>query len=151
MKPCLRARTKALVYKNEWKMSFLLFLLLSKNVEASFQKGKKLIKCQQEQPFEHQRKDFRTWADLLCRHPFHFIVHLYLGCGGGTNGRAMAFCQGSPVWILGWTFGFFQFRIAVNLFSVGVRLFQITCNIAVHTLPSSFLLPITIYQLKIFK
>jgi hypothetical protein len=45
--------------------------------------------------------------------------------------------------------GFFQFRIAVNLFSLGVGLFLIACNRTVHTLPSSFLFPIIIYHCKI--
>ena len=43
-------------------------------------------------------------------------------------------------------FGFFQFRIAVNLFPLGVRLFLIMCNRTVHTLPSSFLFPIINYH-----
>ena len=35
-------------------------------------------------------------------------------------------------------FGFFQFRIAVNLFSLGAGLFLIMCYRTVHTLSSSF-------------
>ena len=35
----------------------------------------------------------------------------------------MAFCLGRPGLNPGWDFGFFQFRIAVNQFSLGVRLF----------------------------
>ena len=48
--------------------------------------------------------------------------------------------------IPGQTLAFFQFRIAVNLFSLGVGLFLITCNRTVQTLPSSFLFPIIIYH-----
>ena len=41
--------------------------------------------------------------------------------------------------------GNFQFRIAANLFSLGVGLFPILCNGTMHTtLPSSFLFPIII-------
>ena len=47
--------------------------------------------------------------------------------------------------IPGRTLAFFQFRIAVNLFSLGVRLFLLTYNRTVHTLPSSFLFPFIIY------
>ena len=45
------------------------------------------------------------------------------------------------VQIPGRTLAFFQFRIAVNLFSLGVGLF-----IIMRTLPSSFLFPIIIYH-----
>ena len=58
----------------------------------------------------------------------------------------MAFCLGRPGENRGSEFGFFQFHIVVNLFSLGGRLFLITCNKMVHTLPSSFLLPIIIYH-----
>ena len=74
-----------------------------------------------------------------------------LGSGGGTSGRAMAFCLGRPGSNPGSEFGFFQFRIAVNLFSLGVGLFLITCNKTVHTLPSSFLFPIITYLCKIYE
>ena len=47
------------------------------------------------------------------------------GSGGGTSGRAMAFCLGRPGSNPGTDFTFFQFRIAVNLFSLGVGLFLI--------------------------
>ena len=46
----------------------------------------------------------------------------------------------------GLDFGFFQFRISVNLFSLGVGLFLITCN----TPPSSFLF-LTIAKMINFK
>ena len=68
------------------------------------------------------------------------------GSGGGTSGRAMAFCLDSLGLNPGSDFNFLQFIIAVNLFSLGVRLFLITCNRMVHTLSSSFLFPIIIYQ-----
>ena len=68
------------------------------------------------------------------------------GSGGGTGGRAMAFCLGRLGSNPGLDFGFFQFRIAVNLFSLGVGLFLLTYNRMVHTLPSSFLFPIIIYH-----
>ena len=68
------------------------------------------------------------------------------GSGGGTSGRAMAFCPGWLGSNPGSDFGFFQLRIAVNLFSLGVGLFIITCNRTVHNLPSSFLFPIIIYH-----
>ena len=59
------------------------------------------------------------------------------GSGGGTSDRAMAFCLGRPGLNPGTDLGFFQFRIVVNLFSLGVGLFLIMCNRTVHTLPSS--------------
>ena len=59
----------------------------------------------------------------------------------------MAFCPGrlasNPRKVL----GFFQFIIAVNLFSLSIGLFQIMCNRTVQTPPpSSFLFPIIIYH-----
>ena len=77
---------------------------------------------------------------------FHQCICSVQGRGGGTSGRAMAFSLGRPGSNPGLDFGFFQFRIAVNLFSLGVGLFLITCNRTVHTLPSSFLFPIIIYH-----
>ena len=74
-----------------------------------------------------------------------------LGSGGGTSGRAMSFCMGRPGLNPGLDFGFFQFRIAVNLSSLGVGLFLITYNRTVRTLPSSFLFPIIIYCCKIYQ
>ena len=47
--------------------------------------------------------------------------------------------NGSGLWL-------FQFRIAVNLFSLGVGLYLLTSNRTVHTLPSPFLFPIIIYH-----
>ena len=67
------------------------------------------------------------------------IKPLTTGSGGGTSGRVVAFCLGRPGSNPRSDFGFFQFRIAVNLFSLGVGLFLITYNRMVHTLPSSFL------------
>ena len=72
-------------------------------------------------------------------------MSIVVGSGGGTSGRAMAFCLDRPGLNPGLDFGFFQFRIAVNLFSLGVGLFLITCNRTVHTLPPSFVFPIIIY------
>ena len=56
----------------------------------------------------------------------------------------MAFCS-NP----GSEFGFYQLRNAVNLFSLGVGLFLITCNRTVHTLLllSCFLLSFTIVKI----
>ena len=84
------------------------------------------------------------------------IIKINRGSGGGTSGRAMAFCLGRPGSNPGLDFGFFQFKIAVNLFSLGVGLFLIRCNRTVHSLPSSFLFTIvkiincklTMYQEK---
>ena len=69
-------------------------------------------------------------------------VSYIAGSGGGTSGRAVAFCLGRPGSNPRSDFGFFQFRIAVNLLLLGVGLFLITCNRTVHTLPSSFLFTI---------
>ena len=66
---------------------------------------------------------------------------IQLESGGGTSGRAVAFCLGRPGSNPGTDFGFFQFRIAVNLISLGVGLFLITCNRMLSTLHSSFLFP----------
>ena len=77
---------------------------------------------------------------------FRLRCSVAIGGGGGTSGRAMAFCLGRRGLNPGLDFGFFQFRIAANLFSQGVGLFLITCNRMVHTLPSSFLFPIIIYH-----
>ena len=45
-------------------------------------------------------------------------VQLVVGSGGGTSGRVMAFCLGRLGSNPGTDLGFFQFRIAVNLFSL---------------------------------
>ena len=55
--------------------------------------------------------------------PKEFLSNSILGSGGGTSCRAMAFCLGRPGSNPGTDYGFIQFRIAVNLFSLGVRLF----------------------------
>ena len=51
-------------------------------------------------------------------------------------------------WVLnhGTILGFFQFRIGVNLISLVVVLFLITCIRTIHTLPSSFLSSFTIVK-----
>ena len=56
----------------------------------------------------------------------------------------MAICHGRPGYNPGTDLGFFQFVIAVNLFSLGVGLFLIMCDRTLHTLPYSFLLPVII-------
>ena len=46
------------------------------------------------------------------------------GCGGAASGRAVAFCLSRPGSIPGTDLlGFFRFRIAANLFSLGAGLF----------------------------
>ena len=47
-----------------------------------------------------------------------------LGSGGGTSGKAMPFCLGRPGSNPMMDLGFFQFRFAVSLFSLGVGLFN---------------------------
>ena len=69
-----------------------------------------------------------------------------VGSGGGTSGRVMTFCLGRPGSNPGSDFGFFQFRNADNLFSLGVGLFLMTCYRMMHILPSSFLFLIIIYH-----
>ena len=71
---------------------------------------------------------------------------LFVGCGGAASGRAMAICLGRPGLNPRTDFGFFQFKIAVNLFLLGVGLFLIMCHKTVLTLFSFFLF-IKIYQL----
>ena len=55
----------------------------------------------------------------------YFVFHKSINRSGGgsTSGRAMAFCLGRPGLNPRTDLGFFQFRIAVNLFSLGVGLF----------------------------
>ena len=67
-----------------------------------------------------------------------------VGSGGGTRGRAIVFCLGRPGLNPGMDLGFFQFRTAANLFSLGVGLFIIMCYRMMHTLLSYFLFPIII-------
>ena len=52
-----------------------------------------------------------------------YLTFVIKGSGGGTSGRAIAFCLGRLGSNPGSDFGFFQFRIAVHLFSPGVGLF----------------------------
>ena len=47
---------------------------------------------------------------------------MYVGSGGGTSGRALGL--GRPGLNPRTNLGFFQLRTAVNLFSLGVRLFS---------------------------
>ena len=65
------------------------------------------------------------------------------GSGCATSGREMSLCLGRLGSNPGSDFGFFQFRIAVNQFSLGVGLFLLTYNRMVHTC-SAFLFPIII-------
>ena len=73
------------------------------------------------------------------------------GSGGGTSGRATAFCLGSPVSSPWTALGLFQFRIAVNLLSLAVGLFLIISSRMVQTLPLSFLFPIISYHCEIYQ
>ena len=96
----------------------------------------------------------KTWIIRLRQVASELQKPILLSCsrvsgGGVTSGRAITFCMGRPGYNPGMDLGFFQFRIAVNLFSLGVGLFLIKCNRTVHTLPSSFLFSIIIYQFKI--
>ena len=83
----------------------------------------------------------RSWSPERC-----VITWYVYGSGSGTSGGAMAFCLGRPGSNPRSDFGFFQFRIADNLCSLGVVLFLKTCNRMVYTLPSSFLFPIIIFH-----
>ena len=67
----------------------------------------------------------------------YFVLDSHKGSGGGTSDKALAFCQGRPGLYPGTDLGFFQFRVVVNLFSLGVRLLLKSCNKTVHTLPYS--------------
>ena len=55
-------------------------------------------------------------------------MHTIVGSGGGSSGRAMAFCLGRPGLNPGTDSGFFKLIISLNLFSLGVGLFQMMCN-----------------------
>ena len=70
-----------------------------------------------------------------------------MGSSGVTSGRAMVLCLGRLGLNPGMDLGFFQIRIVVNLFSLGVGLFLIACNRMVYALPSTFLFPIIILPL----
>ena len=74
------------------------------------------------------------------------ICAFNFGSGGGTSGRVMAFCLGRPGSNPQTDIGFYQFRIAVNLISLGDLLFLIKCNGTVHTIHTSFLFHIIIYH-----
>ena len=73
-----------------------------------------------------------------------------VGSGDGSSGRAAAFYPSRFGSNPRMGLGFFQFRFAVNLFSLGVKLFLLTCNTTVNTFPSSFLFRIisAMYQEK---
>ena len=73
-------------------------------------------------------------------------MQYFIGSGGGTSDRAMAFSLARLGLNPGTDLGFFQFRIALNLFMLGVGFFLIMCNRMVHTFPSSFLFPIIIHH-----
>ena len=93
-------------------------------------------------------RDAKSWPNLTLTSDStnsHFNLTNNCRSGGGTSGRPMAFCLGRLGSNPAADLGFFQFRIAVNLFSLGVRLFLIASNRTVHTLPSAFLFPIIIY------
>ena len=62
--------------------------------------------------------------------------------GGGKSGRAMALESWEGLQL-------FQFRIGVNILSLGVRLILITLNSTVRSFPSSFLFPIVVYHCQI--
>ena len=68
------------------------------------------------------------------------------GSGGGTRGRAMAYCLSRPSLNPRMDLGFFSVQNCHKLFSLGVGLFQITCNGTVHTLTSSFLSSFTMIK-----
>ena len=72
---------------------------------------------------------------------YSYLSLTLLGTDGGISGKVTAFCPGCPGSNPTMDLGFFQFRIAVNLFWLGVGLFLITCNRTVHTLTSSYLFP----------
>ena len=73
-----------------------------------------------------------------------------VGCGDGATGRAAAFYPSRLGSNPRMGLGFIQFRFAVNLFLLRVRLFLFTCNTMMNTVPSSFLFRIisAMYQEK---
>ena len=77
--------------------------------------------------------------------------HLSVVSGGGTSGRVLAFCLSRPGSYSATDLGFLHVRTAVNLLSLGIGLFLITCNRTVHTLPSCFLFTVIIYNRKMFQ
>ena len=93
-----------------------------------------------------------NWRPLDAVIPFWKDYSMFRGgSGGGTSGRAMAFCLSRPGSNPMTDFKNFQFRIADNLFSLSVGIFQIMCNRTVHTIPFSFLFPIIIYNCQIYQ
>ena len=74
----------------------------------------------------------------------HTIMRIDSGSGGGTSGRATAICLGRRSSNAGIDLSFFHFRIAVNLFLLGIRVFQMMCFKTVHIFPS-FLFPVCIF------
>ena len=58
----------------------------------------------------------------------------------------MAFCLGRPGSNPGEDLGFSQFRIGLNLFSLGAWLFLVKCNRTVHNPPSPFMFSIITYH-----
>ena len=75
------------------------------------------------------------------------------GRRSGSSSWASAFCLSEPGSNPGTDLGFFQFRIALNLFLLCVWLFLITCNRMMHRANSFFffLFPIIIYHRKIYQ
>ena len=72
------------------------------------------------------------WAEIsrknvkLAKTTYLMISNVVIksGRGGGASGRAVAFCPSRPGSIPGTDLlGFFRFRIAANLFSLGAGLF----------------------------
>ena len=59
----------------------------------------------------------------------------------------MAICQGVLGLNPGTDFGFFQLRIAVNLFLLGIGIFLKMCNRTVHSFLSCFLSSLTIVKI----
>ena len=88
---------------------------------------------------------------LWSKHQEQSLSCLVRGSGGGTSGRAMVLCLGRPGLYPGTDLGFFQFRIAVNLFSLAIGLFLIPFKRRVHTITSSFLFPIINYHFTIYQ
>ena len=75
-----------------------------------------------------------------------FWMSWQMGSGRGTSVRAMVFCLGWPSCYPGTVLGFFQFRIAINLFLMGAR--RVIERCALFLLLSSLLI---IYHCKIYQ
>ena len=84
-----------------------------------------LVRILKPSDYKHIRDGYKLLKALLA---YGRRVTEIKGSGCRTSGRAMAFCLGRPGSNPGTDLGFFQFRIVVNLFSLGVSLFLITCN-----------------------